>query len=166
MKKLLLTSVAAAALTLTQVQAAETTDSMFAAIAVTSTQLQAAENKKTKESIKVEKAFKNSYDTQTIAKAFSDAAEQNSWSVKKDGNGNLVLAKNFCQKSKYYNHAAFRGTRKIINETVQLAVNINATGFTMNLMVNDKDSRIAQDAQDAMGELESLVYTNLAASAL
>lgn len=163
MKKILLTSLAAAALTFTQLQATQSTETLFASLALTSTEI---ETLKAKESVQVKKMFKNSYDIQTIAKAFSDAAKQNSWSVKKDSNGNLLLEKNFFQKGKYYNHAAFRGTRKMINENVQLLVAITETGFTMNLKVNDSNSRIAQEAQDSMGDLQSLVYTNLAATTL
>ena len=144
MKKILVTTLAAATVLLTQVQA------------------QGVQ----KDAITVEKSFKNSFETDAMKRAFTDAAAQESWALKNEGAETLTFEKNFSQKSRYYNHAAFRGERKIINETVELKVNMLESSFSMELVVKDKNSRIAQKAQDSMQELQNAVYTNLLATTL
>lgn len=144
MTKILVTTLAAATVLLTQAQAQSVQ----------------------KDSIKVEKSFKNSFDTDVMKRAFIDAAAQESWVLKNESADTLTFEKSFSQKSRYYNHAAFRGERKIIHETVAIKVNMLQSSFTMNLDVEDKNSRIAQEAQDSMQELQNAVYTNLLATTL
>ncbi|QOP40708.1 hypothetical protein [Sulfurimonas marina] len=119
-----------------------------------------------KDSIKVEKTFKNSFDTQVLKDAFMDAASKESWRVTGDTPQKLSLEKNFSQKRKYYNHAVNRGQRRIIHETVNLNVSLAESGFSMNLTLKDKDSKIAEEAQQSLEDLQSKVYTNLVKTTL
>ncbi len=144
MKKIIVTTLAAATVLLTQVQAQDVQ----------------------KDSITVEKSFKNSFDSDVMKRAFVDAAAQESWRLKTESAEALIFKKNFSQKSKFYNHAAFRGERKIIHEAVELKVNMSESGFSMDLVVEDKNSRIAQEAQESMQELQKAVYINLLTSTL
>ncbi|WP_304546383.1 hypothetical protein [Sulfurimonas microaerophilic] len=144
MKKILVSTLVTATVLLTQVQAQSVQ----------------------KDSIKVEKSFKSSFDIQVLKDAFIDAAAQESWILKSTSAEGLILEKNFSQKSKYYNHAAYRGQRKIIHETVELKVNLAESGFSMSLHLKDKDSKIADEAQDSLEDLQSKVYTNLVKTTL
>ena len=144
MKKIIVTTLAAATVLLTQVQAQEVQ----------------------KDSITVEKSFKNSFATDVMKRAFVDAAAQESWGLETESAEALTFKKNFSQKSKFYNHAAFRGERKIIREAVELKVNMSESGFSMDLVVEDKNSRIAQEAQESMQELQKAVYIHLLTSTL
>ncbi len=144
MKKIITAIVALAALSLTQVHAEVST----------------------KDSISTQKSFKQSVTLNELKKAFESAAAETSWKVTGEDATGMSLEKKFTQKSKYYNHAAYRGKREIITEYVALQIRMDAKGFQMELSVNDKESKIAKEAKDELEELKQSVFKHLAMAQL
>ncbi|MFT7859496.1 MAG: hypothetical protein ABXS93_01030 [Sulfurimonas sp.] len=144
MKKILLSTLAAATVLLTQVQA------------------QSVE----KDSITVEKSLKNSYNKELMKRAFIDAAAKESWVLKNDSGDTLTFEQNFSQKRKHYNQAIYRGQRKMVHENVQLTVDTSEKSFSMDLLVDKKDSKIAHKAKKSMENIHNSVYVSLAADTM
>lgn len=139
MKKIFILTLTMATLLLTQVQAEVMNNSSFI----------------------YEKTFNSSIDHNQIKKSIIDAVLDAAWKVEYDKGESMTFIKDFTRKSKYYNHAAYRGKKEILHEQVRLVVKVKKNNLSMQMDTKDKHDEIAKKAQKSLKDIHDKMNLNL-----